>query len=903
MPGRIEKTVFISYRRTNFWTALAVFQNLHSNGYDVFFDYKSIPSGDFEQVITENIRSRAHFIVILSPSALDRCNEPGDWLRREIEIALENRRNIIPLMMEGFDFGSPPTIKTLTGNLLGLKRYNGLSIPAEYFDEAMMKLRSERFLNRALEVVSHPVSEITTQITEEQKSAAIEAPPVAEDQLTAQEWLERGYILQAAKNLNEAIRCYSEAIRLKPDFVEAYRNRSTARSENGDLDGAITDYFDSIRLNPDELPEPGQLPPGSRLPSRRSMVFTGREGELRALAKALIRNPNSNGETLTQTLVGMNGIGKTQLAIEFCFRFGKLFKGVHWMDGSQALEAEVALCGEKMNLEDWPENTAKQVESTLRVWQSDPRRLIVLDNLDDQQVFRRWKDKLEGMSILVTSENESWDSNLAPIQMIKIFAREEGIALLRKLAPHFEKISDNDVDVLAIKLAYSPLALSLAGHYLKIHPISSQQYLERLGADSKEIDLRTIFLFSWDKLTDREVDKWAKTFFISSSFLAPDIPIPRDLFYALMAAETSDISDFADDSIWRLEQFGLLSNNLSIHPLLAEFGRAQETAEIILRELTEKVYGLSGQYMNSELPAQFMEIRPHVEALATFADRQDLHKAGELWDRLGNYYYLMGEYHKAYSIFERCLMLLERPSMVDAPDRILGMVSSLTNMGEMLRNMGDSRGAIDKYEHALEIGEKVLGEEHEFIMVCINNLGLSLREIGELQRAKEIHERSVEIGERVFGKEHQNVAIWLNNLGADLLDMGDLEAAKVTFERALAISAKTLGQTPSSSVATRFGNLGRVLQRMGDLPGAKDLFERALEIDQQVYKERPNHPFIGIDLMYLAGVLVDLGELPRAELLAQQALSILEQALLPEHAHIKKTRKLLEEIKQKMKSP
>ena len=150
MTARIEKTVFISYRRTNYWTALAVFQNLNANDYDVFLDYKSIPSGDFEQVITENVKSRAHFIVILSPSALERCQEPGDWLRREIELAIENKRNIIPLIMEGFDFGSITTVNALTGKLASLKNYNGIGIPAEYFDEAMAKLRSERFLNRPL---------------------------------------------------------------------------------------------------------------------------------------------------------------------------------------------------------------------------------------------------------------------------------------------------------------------------------------------------------------------------------------------------------------------------------------------------------------------------------------------------------------------------------------------------------------------------------------------------------------------------------------------------------------------------------------------------------------------------------------------------------------------------------
>lgn len=221
MPGRIEKTVFISYRRTNFWTALAVFQNLHSSGYDVFFDYKSIPSGDFEQVIIENIRSRAHFLVILSTSALDRCHEPGDWLRREIETAIDSKRNIIPLMMDGFDFGSIATTRALIGKLVKLKNYNGLGIPGEYFEEAMVKLKSDKFLNRPLESVVHPVSEVTTRITAVQKLAANRAAPVNRIQITAEEWYERGNVFRENYNYDESIRCYEEALSIKPDFDEA----------------------------------------------------------------------------------------------------------------------------------------------------------------------------------------------------------------------------------------------------------------------------------------------------------------------------------------------------------------------------------------------------------------------------------------------------------------------------------------------------------------------------------------------------------------------------------------------------------------------------------------------------------------------------------------------------------
>ena len=154
---RIEKTVFLSYRRTNAPWALAIFQSLTHHGYDVFFDFSGVASGDFERVIIGNIKARAHFLVLLTPSALERCGEPGDWLRREIETALDTQRNIVPLMLEGFDFGAPGIASGLTGTLALLKNYGGMGVSVEYFDAAMQKLR-DRFLNVALDAVLHPAS-------------------------------------------------------------------------------------------------------------------------------------------------------------------------------------------------------------------------------------------------------------------------------------------------------------------------------------------------------------------------------------------------------------------------------------------------------------------------------------------------------------------------------------------------------------------------------------------------------------------------------------------------------------------------------------------------------------------------------------------------------------------------
>jgi len=246
--NRVEKTVFISYRRAtgSIW-ALAIAQNLTQHGYDVFFDFQGISSGDFEQVILQNIRARAHFLVLLTPSALERVDDPNDWLRREIIAAMEERRNIVPIMLEGFDFATPAIGNRLVGPLAKLKAYNGLTVPVEYFDEAMNRLRN-RHLNTAVGAVLHPASITAAGAATEQKEAVDAAPAVRPEELTAERWFERGV---DATDVDARLLYYSEAIRLRSDFSAAYNNRGLAYRKKGDLDAALADYSEAIRLNGD----------------------------------------------------------------------------------------------------------------------------------------------------------------------------------------------------------------------------------------------------------------------------------------------------------------------------------------------------------------------------------------------------------------------------------------------------------------------------------------------------------------------------------------------------------------------------------------------------------------------------------------------------------------------------
>lgn len=99
------KTVFISYRRDAVGKLFArlLKDALTHQGYDVFLDVDSISAGHWaEQILTE-VPRQSHFLLLLTPGALDRCAESDDWVRREFQQAVESGRNIVPVREESVD--------------------------------------------------------------------------------------------------------------------------------------------------------------------------------------------------------------------------------------------------------------------------------------------------------------------------------------------------------------------------------------------------------------------------------------------------------------------------------------------------------------------------------------------------------------------------------------------------------------------------------------------------------------------------------------------------------------------------------------------------------------------------------------------------------------------------------
>jgi tetratricopeptide (TPR) repeat protein len=248
---QVQKTVFISYRRTNIYMARAVYGNLRANGYDAFLDYQSLDSGDFSQSLLNQIAARAHFVVILTPSALERCTNPDDWMRKEIEYAIQQKRNVIPLMFEGFDFNAINHY-LVSDWLKMLPSYNGLRIPEDFFEEAMDRLRGSRYLDRDIDTVLHPVAAQAAKAAEAAQIKADSEPAPTTEQLEAERLFESGY--RKSRLMSDyigAIEDFDRVIKLRPNDADGYHWRGRAKLSKGDKKAALKDLKKALSLKPD----------------------------------------------------------------------------------------------------------------------------------------------------------------------------------------------------------------------------------------------------------------------------------------------------------------------------------------------------------------------------------------------------------------------------------------------------------------------------------------------------------------------------------------------------------------------------------------------------------------------------------------------------------------------------
>src|SRR5262249_22072179 len=174
---------------------------------------------------------------------------------------------------------------------------------------------------------------------------------------------------------------------------------------------------------------PATLPPVWNLPQRNA-AFTGRGSVLDQLRDRLSA---SITVVVPQALFGLGGVGKTQVAIEYAYRFAANYDVVWWISAEQVSQVRSAL-GElarelRLQETDTLGESVRQVRDALR--QGRPGRwLLIFDNVGDPETIREFIPQGPG-HVLLTSRNQEWTQDATVVE-ITTFSRSESITFLTR---------------------------------------------------------------------------------------------------------------------------------------------------------------------------------------------------------------------------------------------------------------------------------------------------------------------------------------------------------------------------------------------------------------------------------------------------------------------------------------
>jgi DNA polymerase III delta prime subunit len=610
-----------------------------------------------------------------------------------------------------------------------------------------------------------------------------------------------------------------------------------------------------------------------------------------------VRNQLTQGKRTaigqTASFRGLGGLGKTQLAIEYAYRYRNEYpSGVIWLNADQNIDAQLIEIAEKAR---WiaPESDHKY---KLQIAQQRIRTysdcLIVFDNLEDRHAIDPYLPEPEAYPhILVTSRVDHVDFQPVPLGLLDEHLSRE--LLLRE--SRRESRDDDDekaIRSIVVVLGGLPLALELAGAYLgHRRTVSFQQYYDLLARDLKnalpksvssftrhEADLYSTLRLSEDLLKEedplREVLDlltWSGSAPMSSNLISHLLGIPNEVALARALALGNEL---------RLLHQSKNSDSYSLHRLVGEVRRAEiplqqrcEWVEIVCTRLGDWFQEKNDFSQLTEFESEIDHLKKWQENAAQFAHSQ---ASRLMWLQAYPEYY-RGRYVKAKDL------VLEAKRLFDdlTTDNRALQASLLNDLANINLELGDSDLVLRNQMEALRIRRELFGESHRDVAISLSNLGGWFYKQGDFKRALDYSEQALKMRQELFGESHIDIANSLNNVGAAYFKLGSPERAFEYSERALAMRRKLFGEV-HPDIASSSNNLGSLYNEKGESEKALEYSLSALTMRQELFGE--SHPDVAGSFNSVGNIYVEQGNVRQGLEYSQRALSIYREVFGDQHS-------------------
>jgi len=587
-------------------------------------------------------------------------------------------------------------------------------------------------------------------------------------------------------------------------------------------DTALTDIAAGIRrVIVEELPQlptstlRAALPAIWYIPYPRNPFFLGREDEL-AQVRQRLQASQAMALTQPQAISGLGGIGKTQLALAYAYRYHQDYTAVWWVwaESTETLNSSYIALAERLRL---PEREAKEqniVVQAIKTWLQTHRNwLLILDNADELALLSDFLPPTPGGHLLLTTRATATGRLAQRLEIDTLLPEYGALFLLRRaalLAPDAElsqASQEEQKQALQIsqELGGLPLALDQAGAYLEetgtdlasywqIYQQHRTDLLQRRGGlvNDHPASVATTWSLSFQKIEEKSPA--AADLLRLCAYLVPHI-IPEEILTVGASLLGPVLAPVAADVF-----------------LLNQAIETLRTYSLLRRDPEEKIL-LVHRLVQTVLQDMQEEAEKHIWAERTMLTVNEAFPHAEYgnWlrcERLLPHALLVAQYIERYQFFG------------EEAGRLLHETASY------LQGRARYAKAEPLYQFALRIREQQLGSNHPDVATSLNGLASLYQEQGKYAEAESLMQRALAIDEQIFGSEHQKVATDLNNLAELYTNQHEYTKAEPLFQRALAIYEQKLGPRHPDTANT-LNNLAAFHALQGNIVKAEQFLLRA----------------------------------------------------------------------------
>ncbi|KAF3931136.1 hypothetical protein ABW20_dc0109170 [Dactylellina cionopaga] len=538
-----------------------------------------------------------------------------------------------------------------------------------------------------------------------------------------------------------------------------------------------------------------------RMPFFQNTNFMGRERQISAIHDHF-RESRSQKRLCVFALTGTGGMGKTQIALEYAYRYWHEYTAIFWLSSASEetlitsfVEIMQRIIEEQKDIIGWPgpnpdynmialklgipglidgsgvlstvPETADSIKRAVLNWLQLPGNsewLLIFDNADDPGKINL-RDYLPNGghgAIFITSRRLGFPYAAKQIKIGGLDERSAIKLLLHLVQPtdSTEAVEDDlDATNLVEILGFMPLAISHAGCYIRATKISFREYITFYYTQFIEVqsikpnfgwDYQSTAAATWE-ISFSEVEK--KDNDAALLLLVCSYFNPSEIFESMWEDEQSDerFRFQLKDRIRLLRSYSLVdvivSGAFSIHPVVHSWARERLKEPERSRRMKDAVM-IVGESIQKENMSRESRKR----------DAQEGKRVGAHLEYLDRY------------VAPRLSELGLHDEAGPEQETLLDLVH---NIALTFQHQGKYDKAMRWYERALAGYEKALGVDHPSTLRTVNNIAGVFKNQGQYDEAMQWYQRALAGLEKGLGVDRPSTIKEANNIAGVFKDQGE----------------------------------------------------------------------------------------------------------------------------------